>query len=205
MIEIKEIISLGENENQLFIESSNDKLKLAKQINAILNSNGGSIYIGINSKKKIVGVYPQHELEEFKIISALYFQKDFKFNFEIIEIENKLLLKLIIFESISKPIYLKNDQNKEVYLNQKGEVVKASSLIVKMLKFQSENNEIPNQFSNDETQLLELIRLKSPISLNLIYKSTSIPKKTVDYILVRLLNWKQIHFKLNDGTCYFKC
>ena len=72
-----------------------------------------------------------------------------------------------------------------------------------MLKFKFLNGVRPNDFSENEKDLFKIIKLNSNLSLNRLYKMTDLPKKIVDFVLVRLLNWEMIDYKISDGSCHF--
>ena len=197
------IISNSEFENQYFLENTSDYFSFAKNVNALLNSNGGEIYLGINQKNKVIGIFPDFELEEIKKIIKYHFVEEISFSSEVIEVDFKLVLKLSFKESLIKPQYIKILKNKELYLIKRGEIIKGNHIIEKMLKFKSLNGGRPIVFSKNEMDLNKIIEVNSNISLNRLYKMTNFPKKSVDFVLVRLLNWEMIDYKISEGSCYF--
>ena len=189
MNSIKEIISNSKEGNKFFIQSTDDHYLFAKYINALINSElGGIIYIGINQKNKIYGVFPTYEFETIQSINKHYFLKDAHFLSEVIELNKKLIIKLSIAPSIVKPQYVINKGKKEVYLIHEGELIKANYILEKALKYKEINGIPPADFTNDEVEIKKKIELNANISLNNLYKVTSLPKKTNDFVLARLLN-----------------
>ena len=204
MISIKEIVSNSKGGHNFFIPSTDDHFLFAKYINALINSElGGIIYIGINQKNKIYGVFPTYEFETIQSINKHYFLKDVHFLSEVIELNKKLIIKLSIDPSIVKPQFVINNGKKEVYLIHEGELIKANYILEKALKYKEINGIPPADLSNDEVEIKKKIELNANISLNNLYKVTSLPKKTIDFVLVRLLNWNQINFKIFEGSCSF--
>lgn len=205
MHSIKDILSENKEVLKFFVPSTDDHLLFAKFLNALTNSeSGGIIFIGINQKNKITGVYPKLEIEAIKNINKHYFFDEHHFLTETLELDNKLIIKLSVESSLIKPQYLKNKDKKEVYIVHRGEAVKANHIIVKTLLYKTINGIPPLEYSIDELQIKNNIELNSNISLNNLYKICSQPKKTIDYVLVRLLNWNNITFEILDGSCYFK-
>jgi len=204
MISIKEIVSNSKGGHNFFIPSTDDHFLFAKYINALINSElGGIIYIGINQKNKIYGVFPTYEFETIQSINKHYFLKDVHFLSEVIELNKKLIIKLSIDPSIVKPQFVINNGKKEVYLIHEGELIKANYILEKALKYKEINGVPPADLSKDELEIKKKIELNANISLNNLYKVTSLPKKTIDFVLVRLLNWNQINFKIFEGSCSF--
>ena len=204
MFSVKELLSIDLLENKFFIPSTDDQLLFAKYINALLNSEyGGTIYIGINQKQKVQGVFPSYELIAIEKIISEFNIKNIDFLSEIIEIDKKLIIKLVIKGASVKPQYLKFLESKEVYIIHQSKLIKANHIIEKALKFKVVNGNPPQVLSNEESEIKKHIELKTNISLNNLYKVSSLPKKTIDFVLVRLLNWNKINFNILDGSCYF--
>ena len=204
MNSIKEIVSNSKGGHNFFIPSTDDHFLFAKYINALINSElGGIIYIGINQKNKIYGIFPTYEFETIQSINKHYFLKDVHFLSEVIELNKKLIIKLSIEPSIVKPQFVINEGKKEVYLIHEGELIKANNILEKALKYKEINGIPPADLSKDELEIKKKIELNANISLNNLYKVTSLPKKTIDFVLIRLLNWNQINFKIFEGSCYF--
>jgi predicted HTH transcriptional regulator len=204
MHSLKQILLESKEYHKFFIPSSEDHFLFAKYVNALLNSeSGGVIYIGINQKNKIIGVFPSVELETIKTLNKNYFLNDFHFLSETLELENKLVLKIAIDSSLIKPQYIKNKESKDVYIVHHSEVVKSNHIIEKSLRYKISNGNCPINLSKEELEIKEIIELNANISLNNLYKVTNLPKKTIDFNLVRLLNWNQINFKIIEGSCYF--
>ncbi len=204
MNSIKEIVSNSKGGHNFFIPSTDDHFLFAKYINALINSElGGIIYIGINQKNKIYGIFPTYEFETIQSINKHYFLKDVHYLSEVIELNKKLIIKLSIAPSIVKPQFVINKGKKEVYLIHEGELIKANNILEKALKYKEINGIPPADLSKDELEIKKKIELNANISLNNLYKVTSLPKKTIDFVLIRLLNWNQINFKIFEGSCYF--
>ena len=93
MNSIKEIVSNSKGGHNFFIPSTDDHFLFAKYINALINSElGGIIYIGINQKNKIYGIFPTYEFETIQNINKHYFLKDVHFLSEVIELNKKLII-----------------------------------------------------------------------------------------------------------------
>ncbi len=205
MHSIKDILLENKKGYKFFIPSTDDHFLFAKLLNALTNSeSGGIIFIGINQKNKITGVFPKSEFEAIKNINKHFFINDIHFLTETLEIDNKLIIKLSVDSSLIKPQYVKNKEKKEVYIVHDGEAIKANHIIAKTLKYKTLNGTPPIELSLYELDIKNKIELNTNISLNNLYKICSQPKKIIDYVLVRLLNWNHITFKILDGSCYFK-
>lgn len=63
---IKELLKKEENSQLDFKQNISNIFKIAKTMVAFANSKGGKIAIGINDKKKIIGIDPEEELYMIK-------------------------------------------------------------------------------------------------------------------------------------------
>ena len=204
MSSIKELLSIDSAENKFFIQSTDDKILFLKCLNALLNTElGGVIYLGINQKEKIQGVFPSYELKAIEDIISQFKIDIVDFLTEVIEIDQKLIIKLIVKEAVKKPQYIKLHDKKEVYIIHHSNLIKANHIIEKALKYKDINGNPPLVLSNNEKEIQRYIHLNSNISLNYLYKFISLPKKTIDFVLVRLINWNKIDFTILEGSCHF--
>lgn len=141
-IDVLALIKNGENKNVEFKRIlSNDSTgfnkhvehKVMKTVAAFLNTEGGTLLIGVDDDKKIIGLESDFNLflkPDKKDAFALYFDSIIQSGFgsqicrsytlEFIEIENKTIAVVNVPEKYSKPAFLKNasqkDKTQEFYI-----------------------------------------------------------------------------------------
>lgn len=104
--EIKNEISLGEDSSPHFKEKLNSTVSIAEEMCAMSNSNGGTIYLGVNNNNVITGLssveinsYNQYisSAANQLIQPAIYPQT------RTVQVDGKMLLLIHISEGVSKP------------------------------------------------------------------------------------------------------
>ncbi|MFH1187704.1 MAG: RNA-binding domain-containing protein, partial [bacterium] len=110
---IPELIKNGESEKVEFKENFNDSA--IETLVAFSNSKGGKIFIGINDKKKIIGVDLNGESLQ-KIINEVKQKTDYKIipEIEMVKIDKKTIIVLSISEYPSKPLSFRGKYYKRV-------------------------------------------------------------------------------------------
>ena len=132
--EVLELIKEGEKRNlefkstlriNLHTKEIDKKIELSvlKTIAGFLNSNGGTLLVGVNDAGEILGIkndnFPSSDkfnLHFTNLIKQFVGRKFFQFlNFELVKIEDKSILKVDCFKS-NKPVFLKFRENEEFYI-----------------------------------------------------------------------------------------
>ncbi|MFH1801443.1 MAG: ATP-binding protein [archaeon] len=131
--ELLKLISKGENKNLEFKSTLRTNLhnneidkrieySILKTIVAFLNSNGGTLLIGVSDKGEITGIekdnFPDNDkfnLHFANLIKQYIGKKYLPFlSFEIIQVEDRNIMKVECLES-DKPVFLKIDGREEFY------------------------------------------------------------------------------------------
>lgn len=143
--EVRELIASGESTTVEFKRKFTTPVKFAKEVSAFANTKGGYICMGVDDDKKIVGVKSEKE-EIAQIVHACTFFIDPPIEpfFEIIEIDYKDVIIVMIEESDRKPHRVLNDPDlpdgeSAVYIRQGEESVTASKEMVRILRSQRED------------------------------------------------------------------
>jgi len=132
--EVREIIKKGENEEvefkstlriNLHTEEVDKKIEhnVLKTLTSFMNSNGGSLLLGVSDDGKIIGIekdkFPNTDkfsLHFVNLIKEKIGKKNLSLiNFKIIKIEEKEIMKVECSES-KKPIFLKEGKEEEFYI-----------------------------------------------------------------------------------------
>ncbi len=107
--EIRRILSLGENQNVEFKSSLDEVESIGHNICAFLNTSGGYIIIGIDSKGKGNGINELIEIEKFKNDISDNLMPKSLISFEIESFENKKILIIEIPLGSDIPYSYKNN------------------------------------------------------------------------------------------------
>lgn len=196
-------LSLEQNESQAFVQNLDDSFEIAKTLVAFANTNGGKLVVGLKPNGKIVGIFPDSEIKKLKNITKKCLP-EISYHIEVKEVNFRLILIVNIEKSLAPPHFLINEQNKKVtYIRADDQNVLANKICIQAWKYKDQNGELPNMFSPEESKIIEIIKSISGISLSQIYKKSDKGIDTIDYCLVRLINWNIIQMKITETGAYF--
>ncbi|MCG8572631.1 MAG: putative DNA binding domain-containing protein [Spirochaetes bacterium] len=141
---IKEILNMPEGRKLEFKEKVTNLQKIAETVIAFTNSSGGEIYVGINDKtRQIIGI---DESEIFKLeeqIANTVYDNCYPViipEILILNVDEKLVLKIVVYPGSNKPYYLKNlGKNKGTIIRVGSSNRKADVDIIEELERQRRN------------------------------------------------------------------
>lgn len=202
---LKEIVSFGENDCQIFVENVDDALEIGKTMVALSNSNGGSILIGLKKNGKIIGINPDDEIQKLTSISKSFCEPNIIFSSRVLQEGFRMTLEVSVLTSEIKPCKLIGISSiNGVYIRKKNQNILANKILLNVWKYKERNEIKPIEFSKEELSVLDLIKNNPFISLTQIYKKSASPMIEIDYILVRFISWDVILMDINeDGKSMF--
>lgn len=196
-------LNLGQNESQVFVQNLDDSFEIAKTLVALANTKGGKLIVGLKSNGKIIGIFPDDEIEKLRCISKGCIPELF-YQIEIQEIGFRLILIVSIEKSLNPPHFVINEFGKKItYIRVGMQNVLANKIRLQMWKYKDQNGEFPNLFSPEEFKIIEIIKSNPSISHTQIYKKSDIAIDTIDYCLVRLINWNIIQMEITESGSFF--
>lgn len=192
-----------QNESQTFVQNLDDSFEIAKTLVAFANTNGGKLIVGVKSNYKIIGIFPEDEIRKLENINKECFPQ-LSFQTEIQERGFRFILIISIEKSSILPHYINDQLNKKVtYIRVGQQNILASKLQIQAWKYKDRNSVCPGLLSPEESKIVEIIKLNPQISQTQIYKKSDFPIDTIDYCLVRLINWKKIQMKITETGSIF--
>lgn len=199
MNSIEEIIKLGQNESIEFLPEINDLVDLAKVCAAFANRNGGSVFIGVNEKGKLIGVNPDPEL---KLIQEIHEFIDGELKVKIIThtVKHYYLIEIKISQS-GIPILVKPIDGVKVFYYRVGKnTVEANKIMERYLNLRKFRNLI-NESNNHKELLLKLDERQ--LNLSSLYKLIDLKPKEIDKIIAELLYLGKLEIQLKDNFFYY--
>lgn len=200
---LKEIVTIGENEECAWYENSNDNENIAKTMIAFSNTTGGSIFFGLKKNGKIIGVNPLEEIENVKQISNELCDREVDFLAHIHQEGVRLVLELTI-STLNYPISFKcKTEGKQIYVRVGANNIRANKILKAVLKYRDKISDLPSELTVEEKELLELIARNPLVSLSKIYKISNQKLSQIDQLLVRLICWKLIKMYITNDSSKF--
>lgn len=196
----KEILK-GENIVQDFKQSITDTRKIACTLVAFSNTIGGKLWIGVKDNGHIKGTKAQEELYMIEAAADIYSEPKIDFEYQIYELDNKKqLLEIYIPQSTTVHRAKSKENELKAYARQDDNTVLVSNVVYKSwINKRSFSKKSEFSFSNNEELLLLYLRQNDFITLSRFVKITDLKRHTAENILAKLLSWKLIGWKNNQG------
>lgn len=211
----RQLISLienGENLNVEFKQRFSDYEKIAKEIIAFANTNGGYIIFGIDDNGKTYGVESEKEIAELvKETINNYCEPILDYNISYIELNNKEIVVLEIPESPKKPYRIQDYKNQldlnnaQVYIRVNDKSVPASKEMIKLLQTASNEQKLSKySIGKNEKLVFEFLKNNDFITSKELSKLANISSRRASRTLINLVraNILAIHTKDNGEDYY---
>ena len=211
----KELISLiedGENIQCEFKRQFTTPEKIAKEMIAFANTNGGYILFGVDDDKTIVGVESEKsEAEMIKDAVKNYCEPLFDYKINYIVHNGKEIVAVTIPESINKPHRLQDYENEfditkaVVMIRVNDKSLKASKEMVRILRANAGNLSLKKySIGQIEKKVFEYLTIKEKISVKELGTLVNISDRKASRTLVKMIraNLLLIHTK-DNGEEFF--
>ncbi|MBI1936894.1 MAG: ATP-binding protein [Ignavibacteriales bacterium] len=209
---ILELIEQGEGLNVEFKQRFSSYEKIAKEMIAFANTSGGFILFGIDDDKSIYGVESEKsDTELINDTAEKYCQPPVEFNINYIELDNKEILAVEIFESEFKPHRIQDyktnlDLNSaQVYVRINDKSVLASKEMIKLLQTQSSGKSLTKYAVGAlEKIVFDYTDKHETITVKELSKYAIVSERRASRTLIKLVraNLMLIHTK-DNGENYF--
>lgn len=205
--EAKKIIDEGENSHTEFKRKFSTDEKIAKEIIAFANSNGGRVFFGVDDDGSIVGV--QSEKETAYLVSQTsreYCEPPVNLNISVIELYGKDVVISEIPESKTKPHRIQdfksqiNYNTAKVFIRMNSKSVQASKEMIKFLHTSFGNfEEMKFNFGEKEKTLFNYLEKHEKISTKDYSKLVNISERRAQRILIKLVRMGVIFLHQEEG------
>jgi predicted HTH transcriptional regulator len=199
---LKKYLELGESESLDYKETISNANKIAKTIVSFCNTKGGKIIVGVNDKRKVVGVHPQEEKYMIQLAVDTYCYPKPDIKFEEIEDNNKQVLVVHIAEGNLKPYKSKSQDNKWKAYVRNADRSEIASGIWTLSQHILKNQTQSLVFGNEEQTILKLVKA-SPCNINTLKKNSKINYFKLRKILANLLILNMIRIDKNGKNEVF--
>jgi hypothetical protein len=201
--DLKNLIATGESSFLEFKHKVASPEKIAREIAAFANANGGTILIGVADNGELVGTESYLE-EEFWLNQAteLCIPKA-EIYMELLNIGNKDIIIVEVPEAETKPVYVKGNKRRKVFVRQGDESQLATEDFIEVLKKGYSEEGITFEFGENERLLFRYLNEYSDITVDrfsiIINKTTYSAAK----ILVNLVSVGVLDLFERDGVAHY--
>ncbi len=201
---IKQLIFIGENEQLDFKQTIADAYKIAKTISAFANANGGRLLIGVKDNKSICGIKTDEEKYMIDMAATMYCKPAVAIDYIEHEIEKKTILECFVIKSETKPVFALDLEKKlTVYCRENDKTHKAGLVTLNILKQNDFTKSTASRYSNLESDIIKILKLKEKVSLGELLEVSSIKKKNLVKCLVNLARLNLVKINHHNEIEYF--
>ena len=201
--DLKNLVATGESSFLEFKHKVASPEKIAREIAAFANATGGTILIGVADNGELIGTESYME-EEFWLNQAIDLCiPKVEIRMELLNIGNKDIIIIEVPEAETKPVYVKGNKGRKVFIRQGDECQLASEDLIEVLKQGYAEEGVTFEFGENERLLFRYLKEYSDITVKRF--STIINKTTYSAakILVNLVTIGVLDLYEKDGVAHY--
>lgn len=202
--ELKMLIARGEGEVLEFKRKVSTPHKIARELCAFANSQGGIMLFGVDDDGTIVGVNDHYE-QAFEIEEAALkcCKPAINYRTTIVPWQHTEVMIIYVEAAQKKPIYVYHKSKRTAYIRKKDESVVASEQQIEILKHQSADEGVTFEFGENEQYLFRYLREHGRITVNDFARLIHQTSFRASNILVKLVSAGVLqHYQVNQSE-YF--
>lgn len=202
--DLKNLIATGEGDFLEFKQKIASPEKIAREIAAFANSNGGKILIGVGDRGELIGTESYME-EEFWLRQAAdeLCIPPLDIQLELLSIGKKDILIVEIPEAEKKPVYVKGKKTRKVYVRQADESVVANEDLIEVMKQGSQEEGITFEFGEKERLLFRFLNEYTEITVERFSILINTTTYTASKILINMVSVGVLDLFEKDGVAHY--
>lgn len=187
---IHTLIAEGEHQQQDFKFEISDARKIARTLSAFSNTNGGRLLIGVKDNGKIAGVRSEEEKYMIEAAAQMYCLPEVDYAMYTYSVEGKQVLLVDIKESLQKPIYAKDENNKSLaYLRIRDENILATTVHLRVWHQTGSSRGELTHYTEREQLLLDLLKKGQSLSLSQYCRLSKSSRRAAEHLLAKFIRY----------------
>lgn len=198
--DLSNLVQTGEGAYLEFKRTVPSVYKIARELAAFANTNGGTLLVGIGDDKTIVGVEGYHE-DEYLLNKAAYeiCQPNIPISIEIIHYGDRDILLVGVKEAKNKPVFVyADDHNRSVYIREGDKSIAASDERVAVMQKKRSGNGVTFEYGPNEQKLFRYLKEYEKITVREFSDLINVTSNRASRILVDLVSAGVLNL-LNQG------
>jgi predicted HTH transcriptional regulator len=203
-LDVKNLAQTGEGTYLEFKRTVPNAQKIAREMAAFANTKGGTLLIGVDDDRSLVGVDGYQE-EEFLLKKAAteVCHPKVDITIEIVYFGERDLIVVRIPEASQKPVFICGEKKSTVYLR-KGDQNKIASVErIRILENKQSGKSITFEYGKHEQTLFRYLNEYSEISVEKFAHMINVSKQEAGDILVNLVSAGILNLFTKDSVDYF--
>ncbi len=201
--DLKNLIATGESSFLEFKHKVASPEKIAREISAFANANGGTILIGVADNGELIGTESYMEEEFWLNQAADLCVPRAEIHMELLNIGNKDVIIVEVPEAETKPVYVKGKKQRKVFVRQNDESQLASEDMIEVLKKGYAEEGITFEFGENERLLFRYLNEYSEITVDRFSTIINMTTYSAAKILVNLVSVGVLDLFERDGVAHY--
>lgn len=203
--DLRNLVNTGESAHLEFKRIVPSAHKIAREMCAFANSNGGVLIIGVDDDKTILGVDSYYE-QQFLLDEAANFlcEPHIKCKVEVFAYGKKDVVIIRVQEAKEKPVMV-NDPGKPTkgYVRVNDKSVRASKEMLSVLRNRTSNRDITFEYGQNEQKLFRFLNEYERISVKEFANLVNISRRRASRILVNLVSAGVLNLFTHEKADYY--
>jgi predicted HTH transcriptional regulator len=201
---LKRLVKTGEGTYLEFKRLISTPEKIARELAAFANTRGGTMLIGVDDDKKLVGIDSYYE-QEFLLDKAINYCciPPLPVEIETVAYKDREIIIVHVKEAETKPIYVEQDGKKSVYIREKDKSVQASREVERVLINATSKSGITFEYGPNEQKLFKYLNEYQRISVREFSNLVNISQRRSSRILVNLVTAGVLRIFNHEKKEYF--
>lgn len=202
--DLRNLIQTGEGTYLEFKKKTPVPEKIAREIAAFANTNGGTILIGVDDYKNVTGVSAYYE-EEYLLYKAAgeCCVPAVPIQIELVHSGPYDVMVVRVPESDNKPVYNKGKKKRLVFVREKDESILASDEMTEVLKQKYSGTGVTFEYGNNEQMLFRYLNEYGEITVLKYSQLVNVTTYRASRILVNLVSAGVLKLFRRADTDYY--
>lgn len=202
--DLKQLINTGEGTYLEFKRTISSPEKIAREISAFANSNGGTLLVGVNDDKTLAGVESHHE-EEFLLEQSAQSlcSPAVEYTMEVIPYYQREILMIRVSEAAVKPVKITFKGKTRVFVRLNDRSVRASDEKISIMERNATDDGVTFEYGPNEQKLLRYLNEYERITVREYSNLVDISPNQASSILVNLVSAGILRLFNHDQKDYF--
>lgn len=202
--DLKRLVQTGEGKFLEFKRTIPSAEKIAREIAAFANTSGGTLLVGVDDDKTLVGVESYHEDEYLLNKAARKLCKPaLDIHTELVHLGERDIMVVRVNEAPVKPVYVMVKGRRTVYVRDRDKSVVASEEIIEVLKNESSGEGVTFEYGPNEQQLFRYLNEYGKITVHKFSHLINTNSYRASRILVNLVSAGVLQLFTQGKTDYF--
>ena len=203
-LDVKNLAQTGEGTYLEFKRTIPSAYKIAREIAAFANTKGGTLLIGVDDDKSLVGVLGYQE-EEFLLVQAAqeFCQPAVDIAIEVVHFGDRDLLVIKVPEAPEKPIYVKREKESTVFMREKDQNKVASKELIEIIKKRNSDEGVTFEYGPKEQKLFRYLNEYGEITVEKFAHLVDVSRSVASVTLVNLVSAEILSLFRKDNVDYF--